>query len=1176
MILHPEQWQKIKVLFEASLDKTSDLRSSFLDVACDDIEIKSEVRRLLANHAEMGGFLSEDAETVTASLGQNMPPRFRVGQLLANRFRIIRFIARGGMGEVYEAQDLELNARVAIKVIRPDLVNPVLLDRFKREVRIAKTVTHPDVCRVYDLFRHEGESEIPIYLISMELLGGQTLAQRLRTSNRLSPAEALSIIVEITAALESAHGVGVLHRDLKPENIMLVDRAEGQRVVVMDFGIARLVNVDVKNSEDTAAGGTPAYMSPEQRENRELTPASDIYSLGLLMYRMTTGTHASNRTGQLPFAPGFDANWENVILRCLEPIPSERYPSVRAVAEAIVRPAPLRRRLTMVASIVLFIGFIMAWCLFYSRNSHLPGTSLLNNVATIAVLGFSDQNVKKGDAWLSTILSSYLTEDLSTGGRLDLVSPDRIAEFKRDVGVDDALQIQGRFLSKAREVLATDYVLAGSYSVVDGTIHLDTFVTETRGGHRVAEHSERLPLAEVIRTAADSAAALRKQLGVPEPKPDELRQSRWSLPQTVDAMRLYADGLDKLRTLDALAARNLLEQAVAADSAFSLGHAALGDAWSMLGYANHSLAEAKKAFDSSGKLSWSSRLIVEARYREANSQWQLAADVYRQLWASNPSHFDYGLRVAEAEASGGRFQEARSALERIRAAGGSAAFDPRLDLMEARAAQETDHLLEEQAASRAFQKALQRGQRSLAASALREKGWALIRLNRGQEAVAVFRQARKIFEQEHDQVNAYRSLVNMVTALSGRAPNSERLLMDQEALAVFQTTGTVDAQAMASNNLAGILQESGDERKALELYNQAAILYQEVGDERRWAIAISNIGTVEQGLGHLDDAAQAYEKALAKFTELHNDSSRAGTLENLAEVLRTEGKLKEAEGACRDAHATRLRINKSPDGVPASACLADVLWEQGRLTEAGQLYERNLTDFKGRDPLGTIAALSSVSLVSLERGQLTLAQSYIDQAISKLTAIDKSELGFYELTKAKIDLEDNQTARAADFARRAVSRFQTRRWPDGEAEGRVVLSRALLFLGERDAARAELMRVQVLLPKIQSPKIRIVFLLQSVCAALASNDKSALAQAKRDVELALNLARTHGMFGYQLKAEFETARVQLQMGKEAAAMAEFKEVARLARLRGFTLLATKALEMISSRAAETAASSKPG
>ncbi len=128
----------------------------------------------------MAGFLSEDAETVSAPLGENLPARFAAGQFLANRFRVIRFIAKGGMGEVYEAQDLELSTPVAIKMIRPDLLNAEFLDRFKREVQIAKRVTHPNVCRVYDLFRHSDETGAPIYLISMELLSGETLARRLR------------------------------------------------------------------------------------------------------------------------------------------------------------------------------------------------------------------------------------------------------------------------------------------------------------------------------------------------------------------------------------------------------------------------------------------------------------------------------------------------------------------------------------------------------------------------------------------------------------------------------------------------------------------------------------------------------------------------------------------------------------------------------------------------------------------------------------------------------------------------------------------------------------------------------------------------------------------------------------------------------------------------------------
>ncbi len=191
-----------------------------------------------------------------------------------------------------------------------------------------------------------------------------------------------------------------------------------------------------------------------------------------------------------------------------------------------------------------------------------------------------------------------------------------------------------------------------------------------------------------------------------------------------------------------------------------------------------------------------------------------------------------------------------------------------------------------------------------------------------------------------------------------------------------------------------------------------------------------------------------------------------------------------------------------------------------------------------------------------------LAQSEIDQAISIQSVIEKSELCLYELTKAEIDLEDGKDSGAAELVRRALGRFQRRNAPYEEAEAHVVLSRALLALGEWEAARAELMRAQILLPKIRSPKIRIEFLLQSARVASGSNDKAELVPANRDIEMALNLAIRYGMWGYQLRARLEKARVEMKMSDEADATRELQEIATEAQSRGFTLISSKAKRML--------------
>ncbi len=359
MGLTPDQWENVKELFEAALERPVAEQASFLANACPDPAVRNEVERLLANHTAGSSFLSS---RLPASPGPAQTQQFlSPGNLLAERFHIIRFLASGGMGEVYEAEDVELGERVALKTIRADLLGDGhSLERFKREVHLARSVTHPNVCRIFDLFRHpisrsaESTSGSGFVFVSMELLGGETLAEYLKRVTRMPTADALPIAVQAASGLAAAHEAGILHRDLKPGNIILVPGTKRVRAVITDFGLALRSSSDSSRSgaiTDTGKSlGTPAYMSPEQVEGRELTPASDVYSLGLVLYQMVTGTRpfddesplsmAVRRLREDPTPPralvdDLDPRWETVILRCLDRDPARRFQNADEVSRAL-------------------------------------------------------------------------------------------------------------------------------------------------------------------------------------------------------------------------------------------------------------------------------------------------------------------------------------------------------------------------------------------------------------------------------------------------------------------------------------------------------------------------------------------------------------------------------------------------------------------------------------------------------------------------------------------------------------------------------------------------------------------------------------------------------------------------------------------------------------------------
>jgi serine/threonine-protein kinase len=282
---------------------------------------------------------------VPHGLRSGQETRFLPGVVLAGRYRIMGLLGRGGMGEVYRADDLKLGQPVALKFLPPGFDRHVeRLQRFLDEVRTARQVSHANVCRIYDAGEADGQ-----HFLSMEFVDGEDLASLLRRIGHLPRDKAIQIARQLCAGLAASHEIGVLHRDLKPANIMIDGRG---RARITDFGLAGFAK-EIGGEE--ILSGTPAYMAPEQLAGREVSVRSDLYSLGLVLYELFTGKPAFDATSleerkrlseTTPSSPsslveGFDPAVERVILRCLDPDPARRPSSALAVAAALPGGDPL-------------------------------------------------------------------------------------------------------------------------------------------------------------------------------------------------------------------------------------------------------------------------------------------------------------------------------------------------------------------------------------------------------------------------------------------------------------------------------------------------------------------------------------------------------------------------------------------------------------------------------------------------------------------------------------------------------------------------------------------------------------------------------------------------------------------------------------------------------------------
>jgi len=378
-----QRWKKIKTIFNAALAVPAGERKGFVRDASDgDPELESELLRLLLADERAGSYL-ESPLVPEDLLGEPLsyPPSIQVGDVLCQRFRIDRLIGSGGMGHVFEAWDAVLRVRIGLKTIRPEIADhPASLARFRQEVLTARSLSHPNICRTFDLERETRVldpirgTEQAIVFLTMEFLEGETLADRISRTGALTQDEAFAVARQIAAALACAHEHGIVHGDIKPANVMLVRRSGATsdpthvpvmdlRVVITDFGLARVDPLFKSREFSTATrsmlpGGTLAYMAPEQLEGSALSSATDIYAFGLVLFETITGQRAfpsgnllagiAQRVAGPPpspdaIVPSLSSSWVRAIESCLRANPSERFKNANQVLAVLegsgVKPA---------------------------------------------------------------------------------------------------------------------------------------------------------------------------------------------------------------------------------------------------------------------------------------------------------------------------------------------------------------------------------------------------------------------------------------------------------------------------------------------------------------------------------------------------------------------------------------------------------------------------------------------------------------------------------------------------------------------------------------------------------------------------------------------------------------------------------------------------------------------
>jgi eukaryotic-like serine/threonine-protein kinase len=874
------------------------------------------------------------------------------GTPLGTRYLIESILGEGGMGMVYRARDLELDRTVALKVIRPDLASrPEILDRFKREIQLASRVTHKNVVRIHDL-GEVGE----LRFISMSFIEGESLRALLDREGPLPAERGVPLVRQIAVALQAAHDAGIVHRDLKPHNV-LIDK-DGQPYIG-DFGISRSMDSDGTMTETGAILGTVDYMSPEQARGDVPDHRSDIYSLGMMMYEMFTGTlpfRASNPLSVMvkrvhedappvtAVRPGVPAWLSAVIGRAMQRDPADRYQTLGDLVRDLDRQQATRaarrrlwRRGGAAAAVIALValGGYGASQWLRSRPQAAPAVK-----TSLAVLPFDNATGDPRFDWVRSGVTSVVRTGLMQAKALRLAGDDRVQEILGLLKPAPGEESRPTTVQRVGRLAGVDHVLVGSLVRIGAGYRIDASLTQ------IGESGPGLPR-PIVLDGGDEAAILkmmdeltrrvREDLGVARAWGEKEIGAAQLSTTSVEALSLYGEGLALARSGNEIEAARRFETAVAKDPRFAMAQAELAATYDALGYADKARKMADQAVQNLSHTSpWEAAQIRATRAR-LNGDLAEAAKALQSIVDAAPNDTASILDLAQVLEDAGDLPGALASLQR------AVSLDPghpgarfALGRVQFKSGHAADAVAE---FNRALALHVESGNDQGKAQVLNGLGNAALGLNQLDDAERYFDQSLAIRRRIGDQRGIAVTLNNLSHVNRQRGRYEDAVRFGKEALQVSTAMGDRTWMADSSMGLGDTYQDAGRPEDALKAYEESLRIMREVGDDARLARNLRNLGYVNAVLGKYVEAFFFMKEGLSKTRSSGDKVALARALTDIGVVEQLQGRYEEAITYFTEGLGVAKELDDKVAQAVIQGNLGEIHADQGNYAAAFALFE---------------------------------------------------------------------------------------------------------------------------------------------------------------------------------------------------------------------------------------------